>query len=97
MGNRLGIVDSFIQKLRNKIQLYFDEYDTTNYIDVVYKLVKNINNTYNSGIQTIPNKPDNLKIEQVMTQNLLNAVNSAENKQYNVGDNVRRVINKKII
>ena len=56
----------------------------------------NINNTYNSGIKTIPSKPDKLMIEQVMTENLINAVNSGENKKYNIGDTVRKVVNKNL-
>ena len=76
MGNRLGIVDRFIQKLRKLMNMYFDEYETNKYIDVLDKLVNNINNTYNSGIKGIPNKPNKLQIEEIMTQKLLDAMKS---------------------
>ena len=92
VGNRLGIVDSFIQKLRKLMNRYFDEYDTNKYIDVLDKLVNNINNTYNSGIKGIPNKPDKLLIEEIMTQKLFDALKH-ENK-FNVGDHVRCVVKK---
>ena len=50
VGNRLGIVDRYIQSLRSKIQRYCDEYNTNKYIDILGKLVDNLNNNYNSGI-----------------------------------------------
>lgn len=53
-GNRLGIVDNFSQKLRDKLQLYCDEYSTNKYGDALQKLIDNINNSYNEGNKGIP-------------------------------------------
>ena len=94
-GNRLGIVDRYIQKLRNKIHIYCDEYDTNKYIDVLEKLVNNINNDYNSGIKGVPNEVNPLQIEQIMTEKLIDAV-THQRKQFKVGDNVRCVVNKNV-
>jgi len=93
-GNRLGIVDKFIQTLRKRMHTYFDEYDTNKYIDVLDKLVENINNSYNSGIQGIPNEVNPLQIEQNMTQKLLDAIKTESKRQLNIGDTVRCVEDK---
>jgi len=91
-GNRLGIVDRFIQTLRHKLDLYFDQHNRNKYIDVLDQIVENINNTVNSGIKSIPNKPDDLMIEQIMTQKILDAI-PTETK-FEIGDKVRCVTNK---
>ena len=74
VGNRLGIVDRYIQSLRSKIQRYCDEYNTNKYIDILGKLVDNLNNSYNSGIKCVPNEVNSMQIEQLMTEKLLNAI-----------------------
>ena len=94
-GNRLGIVDKLIQLLRQKIQVYFDEYDTNKYIDVLDKLVENINNSYNSGIKSVPNTANPLDIELEMTEKYIDAVLSDNNK-LKIGDNVRAIANKNL-
>ncbi len=48
---RLAIVDRFIRTLREKINLYMSMHNTTNYIDVLEKLVYNYNNAYHTGIK----------------------------------------------
>ena len=94
VGNRLGIVDRFIQTLRKKIQLYLDEYDTNKYIDVLDMIVENINNTFNSGIKSIPNHPNKQQIKNVIMSKYRTAL--LAEKIYNVGDNVRCVTNSNI-
>ena len=79
-GNRLGCVDRFIQNLRLKIEKYCDEHNTNKFIDVIDDLVYNINNSYNTGIQSIPNISDVLQIEQIMTRNYIKALETE--KQY---------------
>jgi hypothetical protein len=95
-GNRLGIVDRFIQTLRHKLQLYFDEYDTNTYINVLQQLVENINNTYNSGIKGIPNKPDELKLLMLMKDKQEKAIKEKEKFNCSVNDNVRCIVNKEL-
>ena len=63
VGNRLGIVDRFIQTLRGRIRKYMTLYKTNKYIDVLPQLVENINNSMNTGIMSIPNKPNRLAID----------------------------------
>jgi len=62
--NRLGVVDRFIQTLRNKINRYMTAYNTSKYIAVLNDIVDNYNNSYNSGIKSVPNDPDIKGIKQ---------------------------------
>ena len=95
IGNRLGIVDRYIQTLRQRIQNYCDEYDTNNFVDVLPDLVENINSSYNSGIKAVPNEItdiDKLNIEQEMTEKFIQA--NKHRNFFKKGDYVRCVLNK---
>ena len=59
---KLGIIDRFIRTLRGMINKYQSAYKTTRYIHILDELVDNYNNSYHSGIQGIPNKPDEYKL-----------------------------------
>ena len=93
-GNRLGCVDRFIQNLRLKIEKYCDEHNTNKFIDVIDDLVYNINNSYNTGINSIPNNPNVLQIEQIMTRKYIKALETE--KVFNIGDHVRCILNKQL-
>ena len=47
----LALVDGFVKTLRQKINMYLVQYNTSNYIDVLQKIVDNYNNTFHSGIK----------------------------------------------
>jgi hypothetical protein len=92
--NRLGVVDRFIQTLRNKLNKYMSAYDTTKYINKLNDIIDNYNNSFNSGIKSIPNKPDIEGIKKVFTEKYIKALDN-ENK-FNIGDKVRHILNKQI-
>ena len=52
---RLGIVDSFVRTLREKINKYMIMFNTTKYIDVLPQIISNYNSSYHSGIKKAPN------------------------------------------
>ena len=66
-------------------------YGTTRYINVLQKIVNNYNNSYQSGIDGIPNKPDNIHILELLTERYVQALQ--EETKYNIGDNVRYILN----
>ena len=68
--HKLGIIDRFIRTLRERIKKYQSAYKTTRYINVLDELVDNYNNSYHSGIQGIPNKPDEYKLKRIQFKNI---------------------------
>ena len=96
IGNRLGIVDRFIQTLRQRIQNYCDDYDTNTYIDVLQDIVNNINDSFNSGIGTVPSNPDKLEIEQKLDEKFVDALKERSKNDFKIGDHVRCIINKNL-
>lgn len=89
---KLGVIDRFIRTLRGLINKYQSAYKTTRYIDVLDKLVENYNNTFNSGIKGIPNKPDELKLKTLNYKKYMDAKN--QEVIFNINDNVRYLKNK---
>ena len=63
--HKLGIIDRFIRTLRGMINKYQSAYKTTRYINILVELVDNYNNSYHSGKQGIPNKPDEHKLKRI--------------------------------
>ena len=51
---KIGIIDRFVRTLRQKINMYLTQYNTSKYIDVLQTIVDNYNNNYHSGIKMIP-------------------------------------------
>ena len=54
---KIGIIDRFVRTLRQKINMYLTQYNTSKYIDVLQTIVDNYNNNYHSGIKMIPADP----------------------------------------
>jgi hypothetical protein len=90
--HKMGLIERFNKTIRGLINKYLTAYNTTRYIDVLDKLVKNYNNSFHSGIQSTPSHPDVNKIKDIIverqTKAMLNEV------KFNIGDQVRYVINK---
>ena len=61
------------------------------YIDVLQTIVNNYNNSYQSGIEGIPNKSDNTHILELLTERYFQALQ--EETKFNIGDNVRYILN----
>ena len=92
--NREGCINRFIQTIRSRINKYLTAYGTSKYIDVLPKIINNYNNSYNSGIEGIPSKPDSTHILELMTDRYIKALE--EEVKFNVGDRVRYVINSEM-
>ena len=93
--HNLGIIDRFIRTLRGMINKYQSAYKTTRYINILDELVENYNNSYHSGIQRIPNKPDENKLKRVQFKKYVDGIK--QDTKYIIKDNVRFLKNKVIL
>ena len=91
---KIGIVDRFVKTLRQKINMYLTQYNTSKYIDVLQKIVDNYNNNYHTGIKKIPAEVTNTDthIKRINIQKINKA--SKEEDIYNVGQKVRYIKNR---
>ena len=92
--HKLAIVDRFVRTIREKINKYMSMHNTTNYIDVLQKIIYNYNHAYHSGIKK---KPIDVKEEDESIIELTNRkYNKAKEEEikYDINDNVRYIINK---
>ena len=89
--NREGVINRFIQTIRSRINKYLTAFSTTRYINVLQQIVSNYNNSYQSGIDGIPNKPDKIHILELLTERYVQALQ--EETKYNIGDTVRYILN----
>ena len=92
---KLGIVDRFVRTLREKLNKYMAMHNTTNYIDVLQKLVLNYNNAYHSGIKKIPAEVKGEDEDVIKLTNKKYNKAKLEEVKFSVGDTVRCVINLK--
>ena len=90
--HKLCIIDRFIRKLRGMMNIYQSAYKTTRYINILDELVDNYNNSYHSGIQWIPNKPDKYKLKRIQFKKYVEGVK--QETKYNIKYNVRFLKNK---
>ena len=89
--NREGVINRFIQTIRSRINKYLTAFSTTRYINVLQQIVSNYNNSYQSGIDGIPNKPDKIHILELLTERYVQALQ--EETKYSIGDTVRYILN----
>ena len=70
-------------------------YNTTTYIDVLPKIVKNYNLAYHSGIKKAPAevKDDDIEVNKIFLKKYMKA--KEEEIAFNIGDNVRYMLNFK--
>lgn len=71
--NTLGIIDRFCRTLKEKLEKYFTDNDTVNWIDILPNTIKSYNNTPHSSLKGLsPNKvKDNLQfVQQLNTDKL---------------------------
>ena len=98
VGNHhaLGLVDRLVRTLREKINKYMEMHNTTNYIDVLQTIVKNYNLAYHSGIKKAPIdvKDDDKDIADIFMKKYMKA--KEEEIIFNIGDNVRYILNFKL-
>lgn len=100
VGNRLGIVDRFIQTLRDRIKWFRDARNTNTYINALDDLVFNINTTYNSGLKQIPNEVYNDPYKQIDVMNMNTEKvlkyykHDTQRNLFKIGDMVRHVLQR---
>ena len=94
VGNHhaLGLVDRLVRSIREKINKYMEMYNTTTYIDVLPKIVKNYNLAYHSGIKKAPAevKDDDIEVNKIFLKKYMKA--KEEEITFNIGDNVRYML-----
>lgn len=100
LGNhrQLGIVDRFIETIKNDIYKHFKYLNTTNWIDELPKILKIYNATPHRGLNGI--KPENAHIHSnylsILDMNLdeseENAKNAHNQEEFKVGDKVRKKV-----
>jgi hypothetical protein len=97
-SHRLGIINRFHRTLKQKLLKYMVATDSTRWIDIMDKLIDNLNNTFNRGIGMTPMDASN----PLLTSQIINdAINKTvkihrEEPSFEVGDYVR-VLKKKQI
>lgn len=100
VGNhrQLGVVDRFIETLKNDIYKHFKYNNTTNWIDILPKILKSYNSTPNNAIDGIRPESAHLKdnvqiIKQINLDKMIQGRNIAQtNEKFNVGDRVRKKV-----
>ena len=85
--HKLGNIDRFIRTLRGMINKYQPAYKTTRYIDIIDELFDKYNNSYHSGIQGLPNKPDEYKLKRIQFKEYMESIK--QETTYIINDNVR--------
>ena len=97
-SHRLGIINRFHRTLKQKLLKYMIATDSTRWIDIMKKLIDNLNNTFNRGIGMTPAEATN----PIMTSQIINdAINKTvrihkSEPSFEIGDLVR-VLKKKSI
>ena len=88
-------VDRFIRTLREKINKYMEMHNMTTYIDVLQSIVKNYNLAYHSGIKKAP--IDVMHDDKVVNYTFMKKYMKAKEEEiiFNIGDNVRYMLNFK--
>ena len=90
-SHRLGIINRFHRTLKQKLLKYMIATDSTRWIDIMKKLIQNLNNTFNRGIGMTPMEASN----PLMTSQIINdAINKTvrihkSEPSFEIGDFVR--------
>ena len=95
---QLGVIDRFIQTLKNDIYKHFKFRNTTNWIDVLPNIINSYNDTPHGSIKNIRPQNAHLKenvkiIKQINLKKLFDGNNSLETQdEFKVGDKVRKKV-----
>ena len=93
--HKASIVERFIRTLKTRIERYFTENNTVKWIDVLPKISKGLNNSYNRSIGMAPNDVNFDNRDEVF-QNLYGALGPPTLCKFQVGDHVRIPLDKDI-
>ena len=92
---KLGVIDRFVRTLREKINKYLVMHNTTKYINVLPSIIHSYNNSYHSGIKHTPSEVQDTDEEIIKLTNRKYNKAKEEETIFNIGDNVRYIINRK--
>ena len=97
-SHRLGIINRFHRTLKQKLLKYMTATDSTRWIDVIDKIILNLNNTYNRGIKMSPYQASN---PMLTSQIILDAIAKTHRihtnePMFEIGDRVRVMKKKKL-
>jgi len=97
-SHRLGIINRFHRTLKHKLLKYMTATDSTRWIDVIDKIILNLNNTYNRGIKMSPYQASN---PMLTSQIILDAIAKTHRihtnePMFEIGDRVRVMKKKKL-
>ena len=93
---KLAIVDRFARTIRQKINAYLTQHNTTKYIDVLQDLVYNYNHGFHTGIKKIPAEVKEIDPDIAKRDNQKYLLALQEEKVFNFGQRVRHLLNKGI-
>ena len=89
--NKLPIIERFHRTLRHMMNIYFDNYNTMKYTDVLDDIITN----YNTSIhRTLKNTPTKIFLKEALYKQKKNV--STYHNLFEVGDTVRKTRNKKV-
>ena len=88
-----GIVERANRTIKERLYRYFHKHKTHRWVDVIDKIINNINNSVNRTIGMTPNQVT-LKNSQILYKELYGDAYSAQEPKFNVGDVVRIVKDK---
>ena len=91
-SHKLGIINRFHRTLKGKINKWMTDTDDVRWTKVLSTIIKNYNNTYNSGIGYTPREAS----KGIITSRIINKaikkteeINSKDKQIFNVGDKCR--------
>ena len=93
--HKASIVERFIRTLKSRIERYFTENNTVRWIEILPKLSKALNNSFNRSIGMAPNQV-NFKNRSEVYENLYGASGPPTLCKFQVGDHVRIPLDKDI-
>lgn len=92
--HKASIVERFQRTIKTNLEMYFNENETKNWIDVLPKLVRNYNQRYNRAIGMAPSEVNYANFEKVYKR-LYPRNSSKKLCKFSTGDLVRIAIKKK--
>jgi hypothetical protein len=97
-SHKLGIINRFHRTLKSKMLKYFVASGTTKWIDKLQTIIKNYNNTYNTGIGYTPKQASNPLITSYLINEAIDKTKEIEKseRQFKVGDKCRIFKDKKL-
>ena len=84
-----GMAERAIRTIKERLYKYFSEYNTTNWVDVIDKIVQNINNSINKTTGVTPNSINFENTPKILEKLYKKKENGVKKHKYSVNDIVR--------